>query len=177
MNKEEIMNLVSKICGTEKSDCRSINKKDLARELLNLANVPDSASIEEIPLDWGNQVVVLFLLPGDKNYYSLFTGIGNDGKFYFELTITGVLESNGYFDFFQQEKVLGHDYFKNYTGMTKTAYIYTLKETIQKKIKSDIIAHFTGEEFPPEELMAEVDAAMSGRLCDIENLINVGKYL
>ena len=116
MNKEEIMNLVSKICGTEKSDCRSLNKKDLARELLNLANVPDSASIEEIPLDWGNQVVVLFLLPDDKNYYSLFTGIGNDGKFYFELTITGVLESNGYFDFFQQEKVLGHDYFKNYIG-------------------------------------------------------------
>ena len=112
MNKEEIMNLVSKICGTEKSDCRSINKKNLARELLNLANVPDSASIEEIPLDWGNQVVVLFLLPDDKNYYSLFAGIGNDGKFYFELTITGVLESNGYFDFFRQEKVLDLDYFK-----------------------------------------------------------------
>lgn len=113
MNKEKVMNLVLKICDTEKSDCRSLNKKDLARELLNLANVPDSASIEEIPLDWGNQVVVLFLLPDDKNYYSLFAGIGNDGKFYFELSIIGVLESNGYFRFFESEKIIDSSYFES----------------------------------------------------------------
>ena len=64
----------------------------MARELMNIANIPENAEIEEIPLNWNNQVVILFLLPDDKNYYSLFAGIGNDNEFHFELSITGTLQ-------------------------------------------------------------------------------------
>lgn len=109
--EEKIMNLVKKICGTESTDCRSLNKSDLGRQLLDIANVPKNADIQEIPLDWDNQVVVLFLLPNDTNYYSLFAGIGLDGKFYFELTITGKLNGK-VFDFFDEEEQLDIDYFK-----------------------------------------------------------------
>ena len=98
--KNKVLELVKAICETNSTDCRGLNHAELARELMNLANVPASAKIQEIPLDWNNQVVVLFLIPGDKNYYSLFAGIGNDNNFYFELTIKGILKDNGYFDFF-----------------------------------------------------------------------------
>ena len=111
--REKVLDIVSKICEMKSTDCRGLNKRDLAKKLLNLANVPENAEIEEIPLDWNNQVVVLFLIPGDKNYYSLFAGIGNDGKFYFELSITGVLESNGYFRFFESEKIIDSSYFES----------------------------------------------------------------
>ena len=110
--EEKIMDLVKKICDKESTDCRSLNKSALARQLLDIANVPQSADIQEIPLDWDNQVVVLFLLPDDTNYYSLFAGIGLDGKFYFELTITGKLNGK-VFDFFDEEEELDIDYFKN----------------------------------------------------------------
>lgn len=106
----KIMQIVSKICNTSSTNCRSLNKSELARQLLNLANVPQNAEIQEIPLDWGNQVVILFLVPNDANYYSLFAGIGNDGNFYFELTITGILNGNE-FDFFDEEKPLDINYF------------------------------------------------------------------
>lgn len=121
--QNRVMELVKTICNMESTDCRSFNKQDLARELMDLANVPKDADIQEIPLDWNNQVVILFLLPDDKNYYSLFSGIGNDGKFYFELSITGTLLDNGYFEFLeehgQKDQVLPIDYFvKNQETMT-----------------------------------------------------------
>lgn len=104
------MELVNKICNKQSTDCRSLNKSSLARELMDFANVPQNASIQEIPLDWNNQVVILFLLPNDANYYSLFAGIGNDGNFYFELSVTGILNGNT-FDFFDEDKVLDINYF------------------------------------------------------------------
>lgn len=113
--KNRVMELVEKICNIESTDCRSLNKVDLARKLMDLANVPDDAEIKEIPLDWNNQVVILFLFPEDKNYYSLFAGIGCDGNFYFELSITGVLENDS-FVFFEEEgkkdQVLPINYFE-----------------------------------------------------------------
>ena len=117
--KEKILELVGKICNTNSTDCRSLNKKELARKLMDYANIPNDVEILEIPLDWNNQVVILFIqnsLSDDYNYYSLFAGIGNDGKFYFQLSITGTYTnvSNGYyFNFFDEEKILPIDYFKN----------------------------------------------------------------
>ena len=108
--KNKILALVKKIC-TNNSDCRGLNNKEMARELMNIANIPGNAEIEEIPLNWNNQVVILFLIPGDKNYYSLFAGIGNDNEFHFELSITGILQKNGYFDFFAEEEMLPINYF------------------------------------------------------------------
>ena len=109
--RNKVMKLVREICSMKSTNCRSLNKAAVARKLLDLANVPKNANIQEIPLDWNNQVVILFLIPGDNNYYSLFAGIGNDGKFYFELTITGILKGDT-FEFFDEEKTLNIDYFK-----------------------------------------------------------------
>lgn len=114
--KEKIMLIVKKICDMESTNCRNLNKSDLARELMTLANVPKNADIQEIPVDWNNAVVIQFLIPGDDNYYSLFAGIGCvDHKFYFELSIIGKLFENGWFHFFEEDNkkdvILPLDYF------------------------------------------------------------------
>lgn len=137
--KNEILALVEKIC-TNNSDCRGLDKKDIARELMDIAHIPGNAEIEEIPLNWNNQVVILFLLPDDKNYYSLFTGIGNDNEFHFELSITGTLQENGYFDFFAKEKMLPIYYFGQETTTEKsyTTYEQTAdRETTGKDTRSE----------------------------------------
>ena len=108
----KIMQIVSEICNTPSANCRSLNKSALARQLLDLANVPQNADIQEIPLDWDNQVVILFLIPNDANYYSLYAGIDKKGNFHFELSIAGTLKGNE-FDFFREEKPLDIDYFKS----------------------------------------------------------------
>ena len=136
--KNKILELVKKIC-TNNSDCRGLNNKEIARELMNIANIPENAEIEEIPLNWNNQVVILFLLPDDKNYYSLFAGIGNDNEFHFELSITGTLQENGYFDFFAEEEMLPINYFEKETTTEKlyTTYEQTAdKETSEKDTRS-----------------------------------------
>ena len=107
----KIMQIVSEICNTPSANCRSLNKSALARQLLDLANVPQNADIQEIPLDWDDQVAILFLIPNDSNYYSLYAGIGKSGNFHFELSIAGTLNGNE-FDFFHEEKPLDIDYFK-----------------------------------------------------------------
>lgn len=139
--KNKILELVKKIC-TNNSDCRGLDKKDMARELMNIANIPENAEIEEIPLNWNNQVVILFLLPDDKNYYSLFAGIGNDNKFHFELSITGTLQDNGFFDFFTEEEMLPINYFGADSNSTKEKYYTTYeqtadKETVEKDTRSE----------------------------------------
>lgn len=108
--QNKIMSIVREICSTESTNCRSLNKTNLARQLLDIANVPQDADIQEIPLDWNDQVDVLFLLPNDTNYYSLFAGIGTDNKFYFSLGITGVLNGN-MFDFYDKDIEIDIDYF------------------------------------------------------------------
>lgn len=108
--QNELMKLVNEICNTESTNCRSLNKSDVARKLLDIANVPAVAEIQEIPLDWNNQVVILFLLPNDNNYYSLFAGIGTDNNYHFELSICGILNGNE-FDFYDTEKELDINYF------------------------------------------------------------------
>lgn len=139
MKKNEILTLVEKIC-TNSSACRGLNNKEVARELMNVAHIPSDAEIVEIPLNWNNQVVILFLLPGDNKYYSLFTGIGNDNEFHFELSITGTLQENGYFDFFAEEEMLPINYFEKETTTEKsyTTYEQTAdKETVEKDTRSE----------------------------------------
>lgn len=130
--RDKVMSLVRKICSMEQTNCRSLNKSSLARELLNIANVPQNAEIQEIPLDWNNQVVILFLIPGDVIYYSLFAGIGRDGNFYFELTVTGVLNGNQ-FEFISDEISLDLDYFK------------TADENAKKEIEKEVYARIQAE--------------------------------
>lgn len=111
MDKAKILNLVHKICDKKSTDCRSINKVSLARELMDIVKIPSNAEVQEIPLDLNNQVVILFLLPNDTNYYSLFAEIGNDNEFHFDLSIIGVLKGNE-FEFFDEDQMLEMDYFE-----------------------------------------------------------------
>jgi len=112
MNQLQVMELVKQICETESTNCRSLNKSDLARKLMNIANIPQNADIQEIPLDANNQVVVLFLIPNDSNYYSLFGGMGKDNNFHFTLSITGTLQGDT-FNFYDDEKELDINYFNS----------------------------------------------------------------
>lgn len=136
--KNKILDLVEKICSNN-SDCRALNNQEVARELMNVAHIPN-AEIEEIPLNWNNQVVILFLLPEDKNYYSLFAGIGNDGNFHFELSIAGILQENGYFDFFAEEEMLPINYFE--TELKEEKYYTTYEQTADRET--------TGKDTRPE---------------------------
>lgn len=133
--QNRIMQLVRQICNTKSEDCRSLNKAKLAREILNLADIPQDAEIQEIPLDWDNQVVILFLMPDDVNYYSLFAGIGNDGKFYIELSVTGILNGDreDRFDFISEEIPLDINHFKN-PKISKSEITKEVNERIQEEI-------------------------------------------
>ena len=134
--KAKIMQLVREICNTPSTNCRSLNKSLLARELLDIANVPQNAEIQEIPLDWDNQVVILFLIPDDVIYYSLFAGIGKDGNFYFDLTVTGILRENQFesrFEFISDEISLDLNYFK------------TADENAKKEIEREVNARIQAE--------------------------------
>lgn len=102
MKPEKFMPLVKEICNMEATDCRSLNKSKLARELMNLVNIPQNAEIYEIPLDWDDEVVILFMLPNDKNYYSLGAGHWLDGTERMILGITGILKGNR-FKFFEEK--------------------------------------------------------------------------
>lgn len=102
MKSEEFMPIVKEICSITPTDCRSLNKSKLARELMNLVNIPQNAETYEIPLDWDDEVVILFMLPNDKNYYSLGAGHWLDGTERLILSITGRWKRRE-FKFFQEE--------------------------------------------------------------------------
>lgn len=83
MTKQTVLQLVSNICNTA-TNCNGIaNNEVSARKLLTLASVSESVEIIEIPLNWNNQVVILFDDNGTEK--ELFVGIGTDGNFYFQL--------------------------------------------------------------------------------------------
>lgn len=102
MNPEKFMPIVKEICSITPTDCRSLNKAHLAREIMNLVNIPQNAEIYEIPLDWDDEVVILFMLPNDKNYYSLGAGHWLDGTERLILSITGRWKGRK-FKFFEEE--------------------------------------------------------------------------
>lgn len=69
----------------------------------------------EIPLDWNNQVAILFIIPEDDNYYCLYAGHWNNNTESMQLVISGTVHRNGDkldFDFFDEEKEIVLDYFK-----------------------------------------------------------------
>lgn len=107
--------IVTAICKMFPTDCRSLNKADLGRKLLDLLNVPTTAEITEIPLDWDGQVEICFVVPGNINVFSFYAGKWLDGSESCYLAIIGTQkEDNGkiWYDFFQIEEILPDDYFK-----------------------------------------------------------------
>ena len=116
--KNKVMGIVDSICTMKSTDCRSLNKSHLARELMDIVEIPINAIIHEIPLDWDRQVEIMFTIPEDTlhkvNYYfGLFAGIGTDGNFHLELSQCGEWsKKSGYFDFYFRDKAIPIDYFK-----------------------------------------------------------------
>lgn len=47
--QNKVMSIVEKICSTESISCRGLDQSILARELMNLANIPQNADIQELP--------------------------------------------------------------------------------------------------------------------------------
>lgn len=114
MTKKEVMKIVRRICNTESTNCRNLNKSDDARILMDNLHVPAHAIITEIPLDWDDQVIVVFELPFDDTYYCLFAGIGTDGKFYNQVQIEGNLHSDeGHLLLYPEPIAVPLDYFKS----------------------------------------------------------------
>ena len=109
------MEIVKEICSIETTDCRSLNKSEVARKLMDMANIPRNAEIQEIPLDWNNQVETLFTIPEDKYYYGLSAGHWLDGTESMYLEIIGIQRDQGndiWFDFYNTGKRLPLDYFR-----------------------------------------------------------------
>lgn len=111
----EFMKIVREICNVESTDCRSLNKSALARKLMDMVSIPKNAEIMEIPLDWNNQVAILFIIPDDDNYYCLYAGHWNNNIESMQLVISGTVyrsENRFDFDFYNKEKEIGLDYFE-----------------------------------------------------------------
>lgn len=111
----DFMKIVKEICSIETTDCRSLNKSELARKLMDMANIPQTVEIQEIPLDWNDQVEILFTIPEDKYYYGLSAGHWLDGTESMFLEIIGIQLKQGndiWFDFYNTGKRLPLDYFR-----------------------------------------------------------------
>ena len=111
IDEKKAMFIVDKMCTTQSTDCRSLNKSIDARQLMDMINVPLDAEICEIPLDWFRQTIILFKLPKNQNYYSLFIGNGFDDKFHFDLTIEGIIKEDLNIDFYDNVIELETEYF------------------------------------------------------------------
>ena len=138
MANKNFMQIVKTMCETTSTDCRSLNKAELARELMDMVNIPSTATIEEIPLDWNNQVGICFTMPNDNNYYSLYAGHWNNGTEKMMLCIIGTQVHSGsksFFEFLTEEKEVSLDYFiknqnekQNVDAETETTNFYVTYE-------------------------------------------------
>lgn len=111
----DFMKIVREICSVKSIDCHSLNKSELARKLMDMVNIPQNAEIQEIPLDWNNQVEILFIIPEDKYYYGLSAGHWLDGTDSMYLEIIAIQRNQGndiWFDFYNIGKRLSLDYFR-----------------------------------------------------------------
>lgn len=89
MTQLQVLEIVGRMCNTQSTDCRSLNKRKDARLLMDIFKIPETAKIREIPLDWDNQILITFEMPNDNNRYCLFAGIGSDKKYYCEISREG----------------------------------------------------------------------------------------
>lgn len=135
--QSKIMEIVARICNTESVSCRGLDQFDLARELIDLANIPQNADIQEIPVNWDNMVAINFLVPNDDRYFCLFAGIGMDGNYHFELSVIGTLEGD-YFHFREEDDlpdiILPMDFF-----VKKTAITEEIKRFIETTARAAVI--------------------------------------
>lgn len=185
MANKNFMQIVKAICETESINCRSLNKSEMARELMDMVNIPCNATIEEIPLDWNNQVSICFTVPNDENYYSLYAGHWNNGTERMMLCIIGIQVHSGsksFFEFLTEEKEISLDYFiKNQKNMkseikiTAHTYVCELPEAIQNQILQECEETFKSLAFPVD-IQEQLNNVKGCKMCDLEDTIDVQKY-
>ena len=65
--------------------------------------------------------------------------------------------------------------------MTTTTFISQLPQVTQDEIRKDILAFYESEQINPLDTddfgTTNIELAMGGRLCDLEDNINISKYL
>ncbi|MNP43154.1 hypothetical protein D3C76_1369560 [compost metagenome] len=83
--KEKVMEIVNNICNNTDTNCRGLEGNlDNAKKLLLLKGVDTGKiKINEIPVNWSSQVVILYQNEKEE-YREMFAGIGLDGQFYFD---------------------------------------------------------------------------------------------
>ena len=59
----------------------------------------------------------------------------------------------------------------------KTIYVCQLPQQTQDAIKNDVVTHLISEGFSGQELQDAVQNALNGRLVDLEETIDISKYL
>lgn len=112
------MSVVREMCARKSTDCRSLNMKDLARRLMDIANIPQTAEIFEIPLNWHNQVGITFMVPNYPVAFGLYAGYWNNGTESMQLEIVGTIRNDDdsiSIDYWKEEMSLPLDYFENIT--------------------------------------------------------------
>lgn len=101
-SRKELMEIIHKMCNFQSSSCRGLDMVGWAEVLLHKCGIPHCAEIGEIPVADREQVIILFSLPRNKYYYSLFVGIGRlDKKFHIEFQIEGILPNTNRFRFLE----------------------------------------------------------------------------
>jgi hypothetical protein len=61
--------------------------------------------------------------------------------------------------------------------MNKTIYVHQIPESIRLQIKQDIITTLNSLELSSDTKQEALEEALNSRLCDLQDLININKYL
>ncbi len=83
--KAKVLKIVNKICNNELCGCRGLaGNMEYVAELFSLKGISFSdIKVNEVPLHWQRQVVILYTVCETGEHRELFAGIGSDNKFYF----------------------------------------------------------------------------------------------
>lgn len=172
MDKQKMMAIVNKMCAYQSASCRGLDMADMARELLDMASVPATAVVSEIPVSDGGQVIVYFYVPGDDNYYMLFAGDGCDGsKANFKLYIDGKNPCTDDFYFLDKDIEISIDHFKD-TNMANT-YYKTAKKTAKENnwTMADGYAGSRTKRIFDFSLLDTMDVPAEDKECIIQNAL------
>jgi energy-coupling factor transporter ATP-binding protein EcfA2 len=61
--------------------------------------------------------------------------------------------------------------------MNKTIYVHQIPESIRLQIKQDIITTLNNLQLSSDTIQEALKEALNSRLCDLQDLIDINKYL
>lgn len=170
MDRQKMMAIVKEMCAYQSASCRGLDMADMARGLLDMASVPASAVVGEIPVSDDNQVIIYFYVPNDDNYYMLFAGDGCDGsKANFKLYIDGKNPCTDDFYFLDKDIEIDINHFKEDTHMANKTLNSMIEQAVSANITWDV--HRDGFNWVYQ---SQVDDARDRIIYVINRMIEVG---